>query len=232
MANVTFETIKTATYIFDDMHPRSHTFGYWSAIQDHDSIKRRCKVCGYEQRLTGQLLNQVQQAGDKNSARILSDIWELIPVCAAVVPPAQHAAEVEKMLQNAFPGTIEVSEQPPYEILEQEPEIPLELSDDALEAVESWLQADRGEFDYSTAYWERLINVHNPQKIEAQLVETGEIPNSFQPYSIILVRRLPIIFADKRWWMDVAIRMDTGEPIATVNHKGNWYDYFKEVLIK
>src|SRR5215813_8339184 len=161
----TFENMKTASHAFDGMYPKYHTFGYWSAIQDFDSIKRRCKVCSYEQRITGQDLNRIDQLGHQEGARYLQDKWELMPICPAVIPPAQHAAEVEEMLQNAFPGTIEVSEQPPYEILEQEPEIPLELSDDALEAVESWLQADRGEYDNPTAYWERLISVLDHAKI-------------------------------------------------------------------
>jgi hypothetical protein len=60
-----------------------------------------------------------------------------------------------------------------------------------------------------------------------EITEGATINNSsFDTVSLnyyqVLIRRTFVILADSRWFMEVAIRQDTGEPVATVNHSGEF----------
>jgi hypothetical protein len=132
---------------------------------------------------------------------------------------------LEKLLQVAFPGAEEVNSETPWEILEEVETEPLELTDEHYHAIQQWLEKPTTTFSIRSEYWEMMVAVYGGEPL-TELADIGAIHTG---YTVVLIRRVPVVFADKRYWMDVAVRVDTGEPLATVNHQGNYFDYQKEM---
>jgi hypothetical protein len=209
------EFIEKISLACDQMANVPHHWGKWSYMTDYDAIQRKC-ICGVEQRITGILLNQLNQDPQATIPK-LEYIWLNTPDHNA--EKAKEATSgLEKLLQTAFPGAEEVMEEVETE--------PLELTDEHIANIVQWLEKPYHNFDHHHEYWEMMVAVRGHQEVMTELADIGAIHTG---YTVVLIRRVPVVFADNRWWIDVARRVDTGEPLATVNHQGNYFDYQKEM---
>jgi hypothetical protein len=112
----------------------------------------------------------------------------------------------------------------PHQLVE-----PPDIPDEILSAIIEWLELSRDQCE-SPSHWLSLQVVIDVPAISLgyQYTEGDIYPSnsSFDTVSLnyyqVLINRTFVILADSRWFMEVAIRQDTGEPVATVNHSGEF----------
>ena len=219
MASINLETLKQVSAIFDAATP-AHQWGKWGLMADYDCWHRKCP-CGEEMKISNQVLGQFID---------IHDAMNHLQVAWYNVGPHNHAAEVEQMLETHFGELTPVEDipiEPEFHTLEQVEQEPIELDNEQIQNVIDWLEKPYQDFISGSDYWELIMLRHEKWEPLKELEETGAI---LLPYTVILIRRLPVVFADRRWWVDMAIRTDTGEPIASVNHKGDHSQFMKEVI--
>jgi hypothetical protein len=97
-----------------------------------------------------------------------------------------------------------------------------DLTGAMLDHIVQWLESDYWRFDTPLDFWQIMIHVSGHQTLQ----EAGNPVDSPMPlYYTILIERIPVVLKDRRWWMEVAVRKDTGEPVASMNHEGSFEDY-------
>lgn len=140
-------------------------------------------------------------------------------------------------LKQMFPGTVEVEPPPKVtqyieagDIIIQEATEPPELTGLMLDAITIWMETEYWSFHTPTEYWTYQINVHKTILTDAS-VDPAEHEVT-PPYYTVLINRVPIVLTDRRWWVEIAVRADTGEPVVTVNHQGSYEEYRQAMIEK
>lgn len=95
-----------------------------------------------------------------------------------------------------------------------------ELSPDAVAQINEWLQD-------STETGNEIII---PLPLDTPLKHLPEVMAVLDSISFeyVLIKRTRFNF-NNRWWLEVAYRADTDEPIAFVSHQGNIQEYLTEL---
>jgi hypothetical protein len=206
-----------------------HIWSPWGHEVDYDALSRFCK-CGVTQRVTGPMLAQIKTP--QEGVQLLEHIW-------ANTPPHSTGGIQSELyydaVMKAFPGATEetsLDKLAPPDPPEADEFIP-ELTEDSLEKITEWMNTPIQEFVAAPAkYWELYV-VMNVSSQAGELVKEGDAWHAggplYRSYYTTIVERYPINLQDDRYYMEVAIRRDTGEPLVTVNHRGSFQSYMTEI---
>jgi hypothetical protein len=224
LTHMDLSTLEAVSFVLDSsMEGVPHQWGKWGWMENYDVLHRKC-ICGAEMKISGVMMSQLPD-GAQHALEHLQAVWfNMQP--HNVEQAEENMTNHLSLLKEHFPGTVDLTDEE-YQILEEIPTPPLELTEQHMDDIVKWLEKPYEQFDSDKQeFWELMVAVKSGISVHQSLAET----NSILPYTIVLIKRLPVVFADKRWWVDMAIRVDTGEPIAMVNHQGDWDQYRKEVL--
>lgn len=89
-----------------------------------------------------------------------------------------------------------------------------ELTNNELDTITNWLN-DPGNHQYS------ILLARSKPMTAGPVNETGYIDDWM--HRIEIIRRT--IYLSEKWWMDIAIRNDTSEPVLMVTHKGDYKEF-------
>lgn len=235
--SLTLATMNEVTKYFDSELPEpKHNFGDWYHSPNNDRVERTCLACNLKLQITGQQLSYANTPSKQVS--MLESLYIGVNGCSAGFNQSAFAEALDaemKAAQAALQAEFKVKVEGQFGSVEditeyKEPEldpndIPLVIYDKMME----WIQAGPGDeickrdtgINFRQAKWITF----SPGKI-GQIAEDSPLPEHTIEYKIFRFRRELVQL--QGWWVEIAVRVDTGEPVATVNHQGNWKEMLNE----
>lgn len=186
---------------------------------------------------------QINQASAPMTQQVMDEVYEKLKTefgAAEVTSVTQnYPAEMWKHVEAHVKYLNEQIEPPDFEatnLPEQiDPPKPWapEFTDSTLDEVIQWLEKPRSEFSSDPWSWKNLQLLFAPEStVTGHVLAEGEVPGpetlATVDYFVVIIHRETVILPDQRWWMEIAVRQDTGEPVATVNHQGSFHQYMED----
>lgn len=92
------------------------------------------------------------------------------------------------------------------------------LTDDEIERICEWMNDE-------TKWQQTVLYIARIKRVTWSALLDIDIPDDVVHAIEIRRHRLQV---NDRWWLDIATRTDTGEPVATVNHQGDFDEFRHE----